>query len=90
MPRIFISYRCNDSANSAGRIYDRLEGRFSQSQVFMDVDTIKPGVNFVEVGEQAVSACYGLVELIGRERTPKAMNLFRECLSVFANKVGFE
>ncbi len=36
MPKIFISYRRNDSASNAGRIYDRLEGRFGQGQVFMD------------------------------------------------------
>jgi hypothetical protein len=51
MPKIVISYRRNDSATSAGRIYDRLEGRFGQGQVFMDVDAIKPGLNFVEVVE---------------------------------------
>ena len=29
MPKIFISYRRNDSASNAGRIYDRLEGHRS-------------------------------------------------------------
>jgi len=67
MPKIFISYRRNDSATSAGRIYDRLEGRFGQGQVFMDVDTIRPGVNFVEAVEQAVGICDGLVAVIGSE-----------------------
>jgi len=33
----------------------------------MDVDTIKPGVNFVEAVEQAVGVCDGLVAVIGRE-----------------------
>ncbi len=41
MPKIFISYRRSDSAAHAGRIYDRLEGRFGQGQVFMDVDAIR-------------------------------------------------
>ena len=49
MPRIFISYRRDDSAAHAGRLYDRLEGHFGQGQVFMDVDAIRPGVDFVEV-----------------------------------------
>ena len=53
MPKIFISYRRNDSASNAGRIYDRLEGRFGQGQVFMDVDTIKPGLDFVDVVDRA-------------------------------------
>ena len=38
MPKIFISYRRDDSAGHAGRLYDRLEGHFGQGQVFMDVD----------------------------------------------------
>ena len=67
MPRIFISYRRNDSATSAGRIYDRLEGRFGQGQVFMDVDTIRPGLDFVEVVQQAVGSCDALTAVIGRE-----------------------
>ena len=67
MPKIFISYRRDDSAGHTGRIFDRLEGRFGQGQVFMDVDTIRPGLNFVEVVEQAVSVCDGLVAVIGKE-----------------------
>ncbi len=54
MPRIFISYRRNDSASNAGRIYDHLINHFGQGQVFMDVDTIRPGVDFVEVVQGAV------------------------------------
>ncbi len=52
MPKIFISR--NDSATSAGRIYDRLEGRFGPGQVFMDVDTIRPGLDFVDVVQEAL------------------------------------
>ncbi len=65
MPKIFISYRRDDSATSAGRLYDRLEGHFGQGQVFMDVDAIKPGLDFVEVVQEAVSVCDGLVAVIG-------------------------
>jgi hypothetical protein len=32
----------------AGRLYDRLADRFGESQVFVDVDTIEPGVDFAE------------------------------------------
>ena len=65
MPKIFISYRRDDSALQAGSLHDRLEGRFGQGQVFMHVDTIKPGVNFVEVVQQAIGVCDGLVAVIG-------------------------
>ena len=40
MPRIFVSYRREDSADAAGRIYDRLESHFGRESVFIDVDTI--------------------------------------------------
>ncbi len=67
MPKIFISYRRDDSASQAGRLYDRLEGHFGEGQVFMDVDTIKPGVNFVELVQQAIGVCDGLVAVIGSD-----------------------
>lgn len=67
MARIFISYRRDDSAAHAGRLYDRLEYHFGQGQVFMDVDAIKPGLDFVEVVQEAVSVCDGLVAVIGKE-----------------------
>ena len=67
MARIFISYRRADSAAHASRIYDRLEGHFGQGEVFMDVDAIRPGLNFVRVVEQAVSGCDGSAAVIGRD-----------------------
>ncbi len=43
MAKIFISYRRDDSSGHAGRLYDRLSDHFGPDQVFMDLDTIKPG-----------------------------------------------
>jgi len=65
--RIFISYRRADSAGYAGRIYDRLAAHFGKDAIFMDVDTIAAGVDFVEVLENAVQSCDVLVALIGRQ-----------------------
>jgi len=53
MPRIFISYRRADSAPYAGRIYDRLVNQFGGDSVFMDVDSIRPGLDFVHTVEAA-------------------------------------
>ena len=64
--RIFISYRRTDSAGYAGRIYDRLTAHFGEDAVFMDVDTIEAGLDFVEVLQIAVQSCDVLVALIGR------------------------
>jgi hypothetical protein len=67
MSRIFISYRRDDSAGYAGRLYDRLAAHFEPENVFMDIDAIEPGLDFVEVIEQAVGSCDVLIALIGKQ-----------------------
>src|SRR5215470_14195329 len=63
--RIFVSYRRQESSHLAGRLYDRLAGRFGEDQVFIDVDTIEPGVDFAEEIFRAVTACQVLLVIIG-------------------------
>jgi TIR domain len=63
---IFISYRREDTSHLAGRLYDRLADRFGDAQVFMDVDSIEPGVDFAEVITRAVGVCNVLLAVIGR------------------------
>lgn len=46
---IFISYRRDDSRHVAGRLVDRLAQTFKRDQLFMDVDAIEPGLDFVKV-----------------------------------------
>ena len=48
-PRIFISYRRDDAAGEAGRLADHMNRRFGRGQVFLDIDTIDPGRDFVKV-----------------------------------------
>lgn len=67
MDGIFISYRRDDSAGYAGRLYDRLAGHFGPQRVFMDVEGIAPGLDFVEAIEQAVASCQVLIVMIGDE-----------------------
>jgi phage gpG-like protein len=62
---IFISYRRQETSHLAGRLYDRLAGRFGEGQVFIDVDTIEPGVDFAEEIFRAVAACKVLLAIIG-------------------------
>jgi hypothetical protein len=62
---IFVSYRRQDIQDFAGRLYDRLAERFGADQVFMDVDTIEPGADFVEAINRAVAACTVLLAVIG-------------------------
>ena len=63
---IFICYRRDDSAGHAGRLYDRLAAHFGEEQIFMDLDQIEPGEDFVQVIEKAVGSCKVLLAVIGR------------------------
>ena len=66
MSGIFISYRREDAAGHAGRLFDRLKARFGKSAVFMDVEGIDAGIDFVETIDDAVSTCDVLLAVIGR------------------------
>ena len=70
MSGIFISYRRIDTAGHAGRLCDRLRAHFGRQNVFMDLDTIPPGRDFVTAIEEAVGSCDALVALIGRDWLP--------------------
>jgi TIR domain len=63
--RIFISYRREDSAGSAGRVHDRLLGEFGPDLLFMDVDAVPLGVNFVKALREEVAKCDVLLAVIG-------------------------
>ncbi|MBI2799908.1 MAG: TIR domain-containing protein [Gammaproteobacteria bacterium] len=67
MDGIFISYRRDDSAGHAGRLFDRLKQRFGAERVFMDVTDIVPGTDFVDAIERALASCCVLVTIIGRD-----------------------
>ena len=66
MSGIFLSYRRDDAASDAGRIYDRLSGHFGREQLFMDIDTIELGVDFVEVINEKVGSCDVLIAVVGK------------------------
>jgi hypothetical protein len=65
MAGIFISYRREDSAGHAGRLFDRLKAQFGAERVFMDVEGIAPGADFVQAIQRAVAACDVVLALIG-------------------------
>jgi Flp pilus assembly protein TadD len=64
-PGIFISYRRNDCPGHAGRLNDKLVEHFGYDQVFMDVDGIGPGEDFIEVIERELDSCAILLAMIG-------------------------
>ena len=62
---VFISYRRDDTAGHAGRLYDFLQARFGPDHVFMDLSAIHSGQNFVDEIDRAVRQCDALVAVIG-------------------------
>lgn len=65
MAKVFISYRREDSAETCGRIYDRLEASFGRQSVFKDVDNIPPGVDFRAYLQDALRLCDVVLVVIG-------------------------
>jgi hypothetical protein len=73
---IFISYRREDTAGYADRVFRALnrKGLF-EGQVFMDIDNIAPGEDFVKAIGDKLDACDVLIALIGgRWLTPRLDN----------------
>jgi hypothetical protein len=63
---IFVSYRRDDCSGHAGRLFDNLTKHFGEDQIFMDIDTIQPGEDFVEVIEKAVGSCEIVIAVMGQ------------------------
>jgi hypothetical protein len=63
--QIFISYRREESRWSARSLYDRLCAHFDRKQIFMDIDAIALGDDFVKVIEKTVGECDVLIAVIG-------------------------
>jgi hypothetical protein len=66
MAAIFISYRREDSAGYAGRLYDIVSEHFGKGEVFIDVDEIPAGADFVKVIEETEAQCSVLLAVIGK------------------------
>jgi tetratricopeptide (TPR) repeat protein len=64
--KIFINYRRDDSIGMAGRLHDRLAQTFGRDRLFMDVDHIPVGADFVAHLNSQVAACEVVLVVIGR------------------------
>ena len=60
-----MSYRREDSGGQAGRLSDRLVPEFGRENLFLDIDSIPLGVNFVKRLTAEVAACDVLIAVIG-------------------------
>src|SRR5262249_20939329 len=64
MAGIFINYRRDDAHGVAGRLFDRLSTKFSRDEMFMDVDAMKPGLDFARQIDEHVSKCNVMLAII--------------------------
>ncbi|MEO0467164.1 MAG: toll/interleukin-1 receptor domain-containing protein, partial [Pseudomonadota bacterium] len=68
MSKIFISYRRDDTGFGADRVHEAaLDYVKKRNDVFMDIDGIPPGDDFVDRIAEKVSQCDVLFALIGRD-----------------------
>ncbi len=65
MARIFINYRRDDTQGVAGRLFDHLALKYSRDELFMDVDAMKPGLDFAKQLDTQVAQCHVLLAMIG-------------------------
>jgi hypothetical protein len=63
--KIFVSYRRQDASGEAGRLVDHLQEVFGEDSVFLDVETIEAGLDFIQAIEKALSSCSILIAMIG-------------------------
>jgi hypothetical protein len=61
---VFVSYRRDECAQAAGRLFDWLERHLGAEQVFIDLE-LDPGVEFSHEIERVVGACRVVLAVIG-------------------------
>lgn len=62
---VFISYRRDDTGDSAGRVFDRLKYILPRENIFFDVDTIAGGEDFGKKIEDAIGKSDAVLIFIG-------------------------
>lgn len=67
MKPVFISYRRKDTADIAGRLFDRLAGYFGPENTLLDVDALVSGASYRTQIEQLIGRCGVVLAIIGRE-----------------------
>lgn len=65
-PRIFLSYRRDDSGWATGRLYDRLIGTYTRDGVFLDHQSMAAGDKFPAEIEQRLQKCPLMIVMIGQ------------------------
>jgi len=64
---LFICYRREDTQDAAGRLHDRLTDAYGDDRVFMDIDSVPLGVDFVDHVTEQIGRCTAVIVMIGRQ-----------------------
>lgn len=67
MAGVFISYRRDDSEGHTGRIWEGLVDSFDRGLIFLDVDSVWPGRDYVERVMNAIAEADVMLVVIGRQ-----------------------
>src|ERR1700722_13820475 len=62
--KVFINYRRDDSRADAGRLYDRLHGRYP-GRIFRDVGSLEPGIEWHEAIDRVLGSSDACIVVIG-------------------------
>ena len=62
---VFISYRRQEASWLAAWLHDQLVAHFGEARVFLDIDWINPGVDFMQVITEAIARSRVLLVIIG-------------------------
>jgi hypothetical protein len=63
---VFVCYRRQDAEDAAGRLHEELVGVYGRERIFMDIDSVPLGVNFVTHTREQIQGCGVVLVMIGR------------------------
>jgi hypothetical protein len=67
VPSIFVCYRREDTQDAAGRLHDRLVDAYGPERVFMDIDSVPLGIDFVEHVAEQIGKCSAVIVMICKQ-----------------------
>ena len=65
--RVFISYRRGDAPDATDRLAEKLRRRFGRDNVFIDIESVEAGADFMAVIGDRVRHCDAFLAVIGQE-----------------------
>ena len=62
---VFVCYRREDTPDAAGRLQDKLIDTYGIDRVFMDIDSVPLGIDYVEHVQEQMGRCRAVIIMIG-------------------------